>query len=396
MSAPAAGRLRTAPSNARTITFAWSGDEAGQGWGINPDIGRHADLRGDARRPSPDFFIHSGDNLRRRPDPGRGQAPRRHDLEEPVTEAKAKVAETLDEFRGNFALQPARREHARFNAEVPMLIQWDDHEVHNNWYPGQILADDRYTEERVAARRPGRRAMFEYTPIAARRRRPPSGSTARSATARCWTSSARHAHLSRSEHAEPPDRPRPRAAFLGPEQLRWLKRALRDSTARPGRSSPATCRSASWSRTAPDEPEAPSRPGPTATPAAAGPRARARRAAPRSSSATRISNVVWLTADVHYAAAHHYDPARAAFTDFDPFWEFVAGPLNAGTFGPGQIWTAPSGRTCRYRACPGHEAEPPASRGHAVLRGGPHRRRHRGHDRVAASTSRAGRSSRPT
>jgi alkaline phosphatase D len=51
----------------------------------------------------------------------------------------------------------------------------------------------------------------------------------------------------------------------------------------------------------------------------------------------RIRNVVWLTADVHYAAAHHYDPARARFADFSPFWEFVAGPLHAGTFGPGVL-----------------------------------------------------------
>jgi alkaline phosphatase D len=50
----------------------------------------------------------------------------------------------------------------------------------------------------------------------------------------------------------------------------------------------------------------------------------------------RIKNVVWLTADVHYAAAHYYNPAIARFTDFHPFWEFVAGPLNAGTFGPGR------------------------------------------------------------
>jgi alkaline phosphatase D len=48
----------------------------------------------------------------------------------------------------------------------------------------------------------------------------------------------------------------------------------------------------------------------------------------------RIHNVVWVTADVHYAAAHRYDPAVAEFKDFLPFWEFVAGPLHAGTFGP--------------------------------------------------------------
>ena len=47
-----------------------------------------------------------------------------------------------------------------------------------------------------------------------------------------------------------------------------------------------------------------------------------------------IANVVWLTADVHYTAAHFYDPSKARFSDFAPFWEFVSGPLNAGAFGP--------------------------------------------------------------
>ena len=47
-----------------------------------------------------------------------------------------------------------------------------------------------------------------------------------------------------------------------------------------------------------------------------------------------IRNTVWVTADTHYTGAHYYDPAKAQFTDFDPFWEFMSGPLNAGTFGP--------------------------------------------------------------
>ena len=51
----------------------------------------------------------------------------------------------------------------------------------------------------------------------------------------------------------------------------------------------------------------------------------------------KIANTVWLTADVHYCAAHHYHPDRAAFQDFEPFWEFVAGPLNAGSFGPNPL-----------------------------------------------------------
>jgi len=51
----------------------------------------------------------------------------------------------------------------------------------------------------------------------------------------------------------------------------------------------------------------------------------------------RIKNVVWITADVHYCATHYYDPAKAQVADFEPFWEFVAGPLNAGANKPGEM-----------------------------------------------------------
>jgi alkaline phosphatase D len=51
----------------------------------------------------------------------------------------------------------------------------------------------------------------------------------------------------------------------------------------------------------------------------------------------RIRNTVWVTADVHYATSIHYDPQRASFKEFDSFWEFVSGPMHAGTFGPGAL-----------------------------------------------------------
>jgi alkaline phosphatase D len=50
-----------------------------------------------------------------------------------------------------------------------------------------------------------------------------------------------------------------------------------------------------------------------------------------------IPNVIWITADVHYCATHLYDPARAQFQDFAPFYEFVSGPLHAGGFGPNPL-----------------------------------------------------------
>ncbi|MEQ9209563.1 MAG: alkaline phosphatase D family protein, partial [Pseudomonadales bacterium] len=50
-----------------------------------------------------------------------------------------------------------------------------------------------------------------------------------------------------------------------------------------------------------------------------------------------IANVHFITADVHYCASHYYSPEKAVFKDFTPFWEFVSGPLHAGTFGPSQM-----------------------------------------------------------
>jgi alkaline phosphatase D len=45
-----------------------------------------------------------------------------------------------------------------------------------------------------------------------------------------------------------------------------------------------------------------------------------------------IRNTIWITADLHYTAAHYFDPNHAAFQDFEPFWEFVSGPIHAGTW----------------------------------------------------------------
>src|SRR5262249_37072419 len=127
------------------------------------------------------------------------------------------------------------------------------------------------------------------------------------------------------------------AAFLGAAQLRWLKRALLDSKA-------------TWKVIASDMPISivvpdlnPDVPKGTyeawANDEHGAPVGRELGRASLLSfiTPTAVRKVVGLPADVHYASAIYYDPARAAFSDFTPFWEFVAGPINAGTFGPGEI-----------------------------------------------------------
>ncbi len=138
-----------------------------------------------------------------------------------------------------------------------------------------------------------------------------------------------------SDNLQP--RPGPDAAFLGPEQLAWLQRELAGSRAQ-------------WKVIAADMPiglQVPDGEDGNGRPRweaiANGdpgvPRGREQEIATllRFISRARIRNTVWLTADVHYCAAHYYHPDRAAFQQFEPFWEFVGGPLNAGSFGPNAL-----------------------------------------------------------
>src|SRR6185503_386294 len=55
----------------------------------------------------------------------------------------------------------------RFNAEVPQIWQWDDHEVLNNWSPGKDLRENQSYREKdihvIAGR--ARQAFLEYAPM---------------------------------------------------------------------------------------------------------------------------------------------------------------------------------------------------------------------------------------
>ncbi len=94
-----------------------------------------------------------------------------------------------------------------------------------------------------------------------------------------------------------------------------------------------------------------------------------------------VTNTVWLTADVHYCAAHYYDPNKAVFQDFDPFWEFVSGPLNAGAFGPNTLDNTFGPQLVFSKFPP--LAEYVAGRRLPILRPGGHRQPQQGHGRRA-------------
>lgn len=335
LSAPLMGHFKTAPAQHGTdIRFCWSGDTAGQGYGIDQNHGGMLTYKSMLAQ-NPDFLVHSGDQiyadapLQETMSIGHGRT-----WKNILTPGKIKVAETTQEFRENYYYNFLDEHLRAFHAQVPVFCQWDDHEVVNNWYPGEILeSDDRYSEKRVTvlAER-SRRAMFECLPIVS-----PVEGVRQIYRKRSFGPLLDMFFLDMRSYRGPNSRnlqtvKGPDTAFIGDVQLEWLKNALQQSRA-------------TWKIICSDMPLGLIvRDGKTdiAENGANGdgpPLGRELEIAELLSFIARenIVNVHFITADVHYCASHYYNPHAAQFKNFKPFWEFVSGPLHAGTFGPSQL-----------------------------------------------------------
>jgi alkaline phosphatase D len=204
-----------------------------------------------------------------------------------------------------------------------MFAQWDDHEVTNDWSPSGSVDERGYDADgtsRLVAR--ARRAFFDFMPI---RETPQSQGRiyrriAYGPLLDVFVIDMRSHRDGTWNKGEDHD-----GWILGREQLAWLKRELAASRA-------------TWKVIAADLPV-----GLISLDAVAlgdgPPDRREHEIADLLTFIKRagVRNIVWLTADMHYTAAHYYDPNRAVFSDFEPFWEFVSGPLHAGTWGPGEL-----------------------------------------------------------
>jgi alkaline phosphatase D len=333
---PVVGSFSTpaAVDRPRDITLAWSADTAGQGWGINPEWGGYR-LYETMRQVQPDVFIHCGDTIYAdQPLVAEVKLDDGTIWKNIVTEEKSRVAQTLDDFRGNQRYNYLDDNLRRFNAEVPQVVIWDDHEVRDNWYWERDLTRDKRYELKSAAllASRARRAFLEYQPIAINGDDPdriyrtlPYGPLVE-----IFAIDLRSYRGPNSENRQTTlDE---RSAIFGATQLATLKARLAASRA-------------TWKVIASDMPvglvvrDFPSYYEAVANGDPGAPLGRELELADllRFMRDRRIRNVVWVTGDVHYCAAHYYNPERAQFTEFDPFWEFIAGPLNAGTFAPGVL-----------------------------------------------------------
>ena len=340
LSEPVLARLRTAARKDRAIRFVWSGDTAGQGFGINPEWGGMR-IYETMRQQNPDFFVHCGDTIYADgPIAAEVKVEGDRVWRNIVTPEVAKVAETLNEYRGRYRYNLMDENVQRFARDVPQIWQWDDHEVVNNWSDKKDLsADVRYTEKNVhVLQARATRAFMEYAPLRQ------SGNVEDERVYRYLPQgplldvfvvdmrSYRDANSANLQAVGESG-----ATFMGKTQLQWLLDGLKQSKS-------------TWKAIMADMPlglqvgDGKNADGSARWEAMANaddgkPLGREHELAwlLREIKRQGIRNVVWFTADVHYTAAHEYHPERAAFSDFTPFWEFVSGPLNAGSFGPNKL-----------------------------------------------------------
>jgi alkaline phosphatase D len=318
------GRFATPPAD--TFRVAWTGDTCGQGYGRSPDFDGLLGYKA-LRDAQPHLFINSGDLIYAdNPIPKEQKVPDGRIWKNYTNERVARVCESLDDFRARFAYNFEDDHLKNFAAAAGAIIQWDDHETHNNWYPGQTLDDERYKERdasKLAAL--ARRAMFEWSPL---KQGPIERIVHYGPLLDVFVLDCRTFRSANDAGAG--------TQMLGVAQAQWLVNSLAASKAR-------------WKLVACDQPislligDVQNIEG-FANGAGGPPVGREIELAALLVAMKKrgVKNTVWITADVHYAAATHFDPARSTVNEsagmvrgsFDPFWEFIAGPIHAGTFGP--------------------------------------------------------------
>lgn len=369
------GHLRT-PTPNREVTFVFGGDQCGAGWGINPEWGG-LKMFETMRQTRPDFLIHLGDRIYA---DGiileKATTPDGSGWKNIVTAAKSGVAEKIDEYRGNYSYNFLDTHYRKFCEEVPALTTWDDHEVTNDWWPGRklsrrVMFRKGYIQSNVnSLAKNGRQAFFEFTPM---QRHPTDPnrifrkvSYGDKVDVFLLDSRSYRSHNNRNRQKQPGSD----TALLGRVQIDWLKASLAQSKALwKIIANPLPIAHEKKKQRPRYDKFANSDDGP--------PLGREHEIAEILYHIKQhaITNAVWMSADVHYSAAHHFHPDRAAFREFEPFWEFISGPFHTR---PGRIihYDKTFGAQRHYRTPRAPKGNNPPSAGYLYF----------GHGRIDAKT----------
>lgn len=321
------GRFRTlpAPTAGRPVRFVFGGDLAGQN--VCRDTTQGFPIFATMRALRPDFFIGLGDLIYADDicaDAGRyGNA-------QIARESGPAVA--LAEFRAAWRYVRADAGYREFLTQTPYFAVWDDHEVRNDFSPSDHAAEGPVFPPQLHGQPllgPGLRAFLEYNPILSRPADP--------AQLYRRVRAGRHLELfildtrqHRAANRTPDAGPEPKS-MLGETQRRWLVDGVRAS-------------SATWKVVVSSVP--------ISMPTGSNASVRGRDGWARGGESTGyerelremlqsfadagVTNLLFLTTDVHCAAMFRYRPFPATHPDF-VLHEVAVGPLQAGVFPNGEF-----------------------------------------------------------
>jgi alkaline phosphatase D len=351
----ALGSLRTAPAatTRRTMSFVFGGDLGGQQY-CRPREQGYA-IFDKMRELNPDFFIANGDMIYANNDcPAQVlSTPERQGWQNVPGDFPRITARTVDwtdlaqlqtVFLQHWRYHRADPAFQRFLQRVPIYVQWDDHEVVNDfgakWTSWKNGKNQRQGYQNVV--QAGRETLFLYAPIDQHPDEPHRiyRSFRWGKDLEIFLLDAR-SYRSRNDL---PDTPENSKTMLGAEQLQWLKQSLVGSTA-------------TWKVVSSDVP--------LSIPTGSNPTVRGRDGwangpEPSASSLTEsstessdtniafqtgferelfdllgtldtanVQNLVFVTTDVHFATSLEYAVDADGDTDMLHFHEFVTGPLSA-------------------------------------------------------------------
>ena len=332
---PATGSFRTAPpsSAAAPVRFVFMGDLGGHGYCREEREGYAVFAKMEALEP--DFLVANGDMIYADSDcpPERAGGGRNVPGDFPKIDAPEVDWTDADEVREVYlAHWRYNRADAHFQhllARVPMYVQWDDHEVINDFgapWPALTAANERKGYPNLV--REGLRALFDFHPL----KRDPSEPNRIYRSFRWGRDVELFLIDARSYRSlnDLSDRPVNEKTLLGREQLHWLEAGLSRSEA-------------TWKIVSTDVPLS----IPTGASAELfGRDAFADGTESNYSSRTgfeselrelldhldreNVRNVVFVATDVHFATSLRYEVDVDGDGDELLFHELVSGPLSAG------------------------------------------------------------------
>lgn len=304
------------PSSKSVVKFAWSGDVAGQnvcrdqkeGFPIFEPLG-HESL---------DFFVGLGDMIYA--DGFCRQKGRYGNQQHKVT---LEPSFDLSSFWKHWRYFYSEPRVQRFFGQTPYYVTYDDHEVVNDYGPKDSIRKDPSTEQPVDLMAMGQKAFRDYNPVVVGE----TGTGHRLYQKFSWGS-----HLDlfvldtrsyRAKNSDVDSDSTPKS-MLGVHQRQWLLNQLKNSksTWKAIISSVPLSIPTGW-------PPTNGRDGWANDENNTGFENELKRIV-QEMYKQKVKNVIWLTADVHFAQGVKYQPIAK-----DPdyiMWEWVAGPLNADFF----------------------------------------------------------------